>query len=303
MERDARSRPRLDEAYEKVALADPELDSDEGTVTPTAFPGWQNGGSLGRRKHRRTLLSTLWLCTRIVFLVASAIAWAASLWLTHIAARELGRARALIAVPQNYTPPAASSQSSHHDHDHDSLDTFFIPGGRLPKPGYGLVYNTSYCNGWDDPDGARARGCVLDATQGGWIHELCHDPGMLAEWLRLPDFGWYLDPHRTQRIAQEKVWAADIPGGVHTPLYTSLDFHFQHCKFVNRLSIKNGMRRNRGLGYIPLDPSHMLHCLELMTENKTSEARAKEVTQVVLGSFGGGTEGFGLGGECYMPIM
>ncbi|KAK5996705.1 hypothetical protein PT974_02045 [Cladobotryum mycophilum] len=279
MEGPSRSRPD----YEKVSNNDLELESDEGTVTPTT--------SWPRRRKQRTLLSTLWLCTRVVLIAASVIAWAASLWLTHLAGRELGQARGLVtdlgqeAKPEHKTPAHA-----------------FITGATLPAAGYGLVYNTSYCNGWEDPEGAKARGCVLDPTQGGWIHELCHDPALVKEWLKLPDFGWYLDPKKKQRISQEKVWAADIPGGVMTELYTAMDFHVQHCQFVMRLRIKHAMRKNRGLGYIPLDPSHMTHCLGLMTEEGLSEHKKKELTQVVLGKFGGGTEGFGLGGECYMPI-
>jgi hypothetical protein len=117
--------------------------------------------------------------------------------------------------------------------------------------------------------------------------------------MKLPDFGWYLDPKKEHRIPQHRVWAADIPGGVLTTMYTPQDFHIKHCAFVMRLRIKHTTRRNRGLGYLPLDPGHMNHCVHLMTE----EANPKELTQVVLGNFGGGTSGFGLAGECYMPIL
>ena len=297
MERPSESRPR-DDAYEKVALNDPELDSDEETVTPRTLPSWPHNP---RRRKPRTLLSKLWLCTRVVFVTASVIVWAASLWLTYLASRELGRAHSLISNLSSSSSLPAYSEKNPPLH-HEMLTNGFVPGGTLPVPGYGLAYNTSYCNGWADPEGAKARGCVLDSSQGGWIHQLCHDPALLAEWMSLPDFGWHLDPKRTQRIPQEKVWAADIPGGVRTTLYTAQDFHVQHCKFVMRLRIKNGMRRNRGLGYLPLDPGHMNHCVHLMTEMNTPESRASELTQVILGEFGGGTEGFGLGGECYMPI-
>ncbi|RFU72110.1 hypothetical protein TARUN_10153 [Trichoderma arundinaceum] len=289
-------------AYEKVALTDPELDSDQGTTTPTNWPYGL------RRRHPRTLLSTLWLCTRVVFITASVAAWAASMWLVYLTSQELGQARSLITnittVASTTTTTTTSNEHRPHPHTHQETHNIgFIPGGTLPVAGYGFVYNTSYCNGWEDPQGAKARGCVLDPTQGGWVHELCHDPGLLREWMKLPDFGWYLDPKRKHRIPQEKVWAADIPGGVMTPLYTVMDFHVQHCKFVMRLRIKHAMRKNRGLGYIPLDPSHTLHCLNLITEEATPETKAKELTKVILGVFGGGTEGFGLGGECYMPLQ
>lgn len=305
MDRASRSRPK-NEAYEAVAGSDPELDSDEGTVIPTALSSGSR--SLGRRRPC-TVASTLWLFTRIVLTTASAIAWAASLWLTHLASRELAQARSLIpdlssniAHLNNSRPSACGAADTASSHP-GVLTTGFIKGATLPVPGYGLVYNTSYCNGWADPSGAKARGCVLDPSQGGWVHRLCHDPALLDEWMSLPDFGWYLDPKRKQRIPQDRVWAADIPGGVRTPLYTAWDFHIEHCKFVMRLRIKNGMRRTTGLGYLPLDPGHMNHCIHLMTEINTPEKKSRELTKVVLGEFGGGTEGFGLAGECYMPAV
>ncbi|KAI1820009.1 hypothetical protein F4861DRAFT_94908 [Xylaria intraflava] len=308
MEKASASGRPVHDAYEKVALSDseldgdiPELESNQDTVTT----GWEAGQ---HRRRPRTILSTLWICARFVFIASSVFAWGASLWLTHRASVEIARAQALLPNQSSTTPTSShishdsSGSSSNHkitNPHHDSLNTIFIPGGRLPVAGYGLAYNTTYCNGWEDPEGAKARGCVLDPSQGGWVHELCHDPSILKEWLELPDFGWYLDSKREQRIPQDRVWAADIPGGVNTTMYTAQNFHIQHCKFVMRLRVKHTTRRNRGLGYLPLDPSHMNHCIHLMTE----EADPNEMTQVILGKFGGGTEGFGLGGECYMPIL
>lgn len=73
-----------------------------------------------------------------------------------------------------------------------------------------MVYRQSYCNGWADPQGARERGCILDSLQGGWIHELCTNPELLEEWKAMPDFGWYWDEERTQRISQEQVYAGEV---------------------------------------------------------------------------------------------
>jgi hypothetical protein len=313
------SRPSNDK-YEKVLASDPELESNSQRTEDeddSIVPKWDHA------YRKRSLLSIVWLCMRAALIVASIIAWGASLWLTHLATIELGKARALIphSPATTITRPAKTvtvtanlpipTQNDHKadDHDnkghkitnpnHESLNTMFIPGGQLPVAGYGLAYNTSYCNGWSDPEGAQARGCVLDPSQGGWVHELCHDPELRAEWLRLPDFGWWLDAQRTQPIPQERIWAADIPGGVHTEVFTPQAFHIEHCKFVMRLRVKHTTRRNRGLGYLPLDPGHMYHCLHIMTEDDDPTA----LTKVVLGEFGGGTSGFGLGGECYMPIL
>ncbi|KAI1323994.1 hypothetical protein F5Y16DRAFT_424426 [Xylariaceae sp. FL0255] len=311
----ASSRP-AHESYKRVALSDAASDGDmaelETSSEDTIAAGWMPGH---RQRHPRTLLSTLWLCLRFIFIVGSIFAWGVSLWLTHRATVEIERARTLLPVPSSAAAkPGGHNQGSLASHDssgggsssykstgphHDALDSMFIPGGALPVAGYGLVYNTTYCNGWEDPEGAKARGCVLDPSQGGWVHELCHDPDLLEEWMQLPDFGWYLDPKKEIRISQDDVWAANIPNGVSTTLYTAQDFHIKHCTFVMRLRILHTTRRHRGLGYITLDPAHMKHCVELMTE----DVNPKELTQVVLGNFGGGAYDFGLAGECYMPIL
>ena len=283
--------------YEEVGSEDPELNSDCGDEERVTLPKWPHGF---QRRKPRTLLSKLWLCTRLVLITASVVAWLASLWLVHLTSRELGRARSLFPNTNNSSRPIYTAENPIHPPQIPT--TSFIPGGTLPVPGYGFAYNTSYCDGWTDPEGAKARGCVLDPSQGGWVHELCHDPALRAEWMALPDFGWYLDPKRKRRISQDRVWAADIPGGVYTSLYTAMDFHVQHCRFVMKLRVKNGMRRDRGLGYLPLDPAHMYHCVDLMAEFGASTTKASQLTKVNLGNFGGGTEGFGLAGECYVPM-
>lgn len=168
----------------------------------------------------------------------------------------------------------------------------FLPGGHLTIPGWGMIYNQSYCNGLADPRGAIERGCVLDPMQGGWIHKSCHDPELTEEFINLPDFGWYLDVNLTQPIPQEKVWAADI--GDNKYLYTRDNFHWRHCEFVMMSTLKNGLSRARNLGFLALDPSHTLHCYDRIVNYNTPELR-NETEIVYLG-------GFTLGGECYQPL-
>lgn len=86
-------------------------------------------------------------------------------------------------------------------------------------------------------------------------------------------------------------------------IYTSLAYHIEHCKFVFRLRIENSMRKNRGVGYLELAPSHMNHCLRQMTVMDTPEFRKSEVVEVIWGMFESGRGAFGYGGECYMPVL
>lgn len=263
------------DTYAKLTITRADLDSDQETITLRS----------PRQDTVRRLSSMLWLVARIVFIAIGVITWSTSVWLNHLTSTELGRALPHISLSGSSRIPG------------------FIPGGSLSVPGHGLIYNTSYCNGWEDPEGARSRGCILDLSQGGWVHELCHDPDLLAEWMTLPDFGWYLDANRTQRIPQERIWASDIPGGVNTMIYTSLAYHIEHCRFVFRLRIENSMRKNRGVGYLELAPSHLNHCLRQITIMDTPAFRESEVVEVIWGMFASGRGAFGYGGECYMPIL
>jgi hypothetical protein len=108
------------DTYEKLTLSDPELDSDQETITPRVL----------RQGKAQRIFPTLWLLAHIVFIAVSVVAWSASLWLTHLTSSELGRARSLALEPSS------------------SNVLGFIPGGSLSVPGYGLIYNTSYCYGW-----------------------------------------------------------------------------------------------------------------------------------------------------------
>jgi hypothetical protein len=160
-------------SYEKLAVGEMDLNCDEETLA-----------SLQSSSRKRSCASfpSFWPLLRFVALGACAVGWFAALAITWTASKTL------IKSPQ----PG------------------FLPGGNLSVPGYGMVYRQSYCNGWADPQGARERGCILDSLQGGWIHELCTNPELLEEWKAMPDFGWYWDEERTQRISQEQVYAGEV---------------------------------------------------------------------------------------------
>jgi hypothetical protein len=159
-------------AYEKLPVSGMDLNDEE---TFASIKG-------SSRKRSRSSFSSIWAYVRFMLLVTCAAGWFVAIAITWTASRDL------IKIPQ----PG------------------FLPGGNLSVPGYGMVYRQDYCNGWADPEGARERGCILDSMQGGWIHELCTNPELLEEWNAMPDFGWYWDEERTQRIPQEKVYAGDI---------------------------------------------------------------------------------------------
>lgn len=160
-------------SYEKLPANETDLNSDEDTIIST---------KRSLLHCSCTPLSSLWPYVRIILLATCAAGWLTAIAITWTTSKDL------IRIPEQG----------------------FIPGGNLSVPGYGMVYSDDYCNGWADPEGARRRGCILDSMQGGWIHELCTNPELLEEWTAMPDFGWYLDEERTQRIPQSQVYAGNV---------------------------------------------------------------------------------------------
>lgn len=255
--------------YHRVSIGDEKdaddeisLSSDDDTLTPTQH-----------RRHAFSVAYLAWLVARFLVGAACVLTWAGSIFLAWRSTDEISRARQVV-FPQGQLN--------------------FIEGGHLTgAPGWGLVYNASYCNGLADPVGARQRGCVFDAAQGGWIHSLCSDRQLLEEFWKLPDFYWYTDFNRTQPISQEMVWRGEI--GQHQFLFTQDDFHWRHCEYVVRWLIKHGQSRSRGLGFLALDQSHVNHCFDEVSNRNTPEIRYDQTESVHIA-------GFGPYGECYMPI-
>lgn len=240
--RDSRS------SYEKAPLSDLDLSSDDGTLTPSHHQTTKQS----KISHVRNVLGATCL---LVFFVS----WASSIILAFRATGELSRAGHILFP---------NSRPS------------YVSGAHLDAPHFGLLYNSSYCNGLKDPSGARERGCVLDPVAGGWIHKECSDPDLLTEFLKLPDFGWYLDENRTQPISQADVFAGRTGG--RKILYTVDDYHFRHCEFSLRSLIRNSVRRDVGLGFLLLDHEHMNHCMERVTYFNSPEIRQHPDETVVL---------------------
>ncbi|WQF84148.1 hypothetical protein CDEST_09162 [Colletotrichum destructivum] len=180
-------------------------------------------------------------------------------------------------------PEEHSHQSSkpEHDHDHASHEHEHPNSGGarqlLHVPGYRLAYNSSYCNGVNDPEGARSRGCVFDPVHGGWVHRLCHDEELYNQFTTKNNWDWYLDENRTQPIAQEAVWRGE--GGGRT--YTRDDFHFRHCEFIIKSLFKNGVGKAKPLGFKVLDVGHLDHCLDRLINSNTFEIRNAYTEEVV----------------------
>jgi hypothetical protein len=148
--------------------------------------------------------------------------------------------------------------------------------GDLQVPGYKLAYNTSYCRGVEDPDGAHARGCRLDPVHGGWIPILCSDEELYRDFTSKFDWKWYSDENRTTSISQAAVWQ----GQAGRRTYTVDDYHYRHCEYILKTLIRSHVSQTTADGYKVLDFPHLEHCLDRLINYNTPEIR-KSFTEAV----------------------
>lgn len=173
----------------------------------------------------------------------------------------------------------------------------------LEVPGYELKYNASYCDEFANPAGAPSRGCVLDRVQGGWVPEVCSDRELREAWDSMPDFGWWLDEARTQKVSQERVYRGD-PDIAGRTVYTSVNYHLHHCVAVMRLRNKNSLRKDRGLTFHMLSHHHIEHCFDRFLDWLTPEGIniTKMPTEIRFSSAGVVDNKDKRTSECYVPV-
>jgi hypothetical protein len=153
----------LKSGYHSLSSDSHDSDSDSDLSNAAAQEQQPNGLA----KSPWTLIpTTLALVCLLTWIPLVLFAWKAT--------TELALARQLLVPP----PPQQQQDVGYT----------FIPGGYAKVPGYGLVFNHTYCDGIRDPEGAKQRGCVFDPGQGGWIHRACQDPEVLEWWMSLPEW-------------------------------------------------------------------------------------------------------------------
>lgn len=254
----------------------------------------------GRRKTWHTVVMTIgWAATTTCCIAFALFSWHTS--------NELHTIRQNIQQSLNMSSDFTNHITGHGHQDGSDLantiasSTVTIDG--VDIPGYRLKYNASYCNEMEDPAGAPARGCVLDRVQGSWVPEICSDQELREEWDAMPDFGWYLDPERTQKISQERVYRGD-PDVVGRSVYTSVNYHLNHCIAVLRLRNKNSLRRDRGLTFHMLSHHHIEHCYDRFLDWLTPEGIniTQMPTEIHFSSAGVVENKDERTSECYVPV-
>ncbi len=77
------------------------------------------------------------------------------------------------------------------------------------------------------PSEAQSRGCHFDITSFSWLPPACHDDDLVAEFLALERWEWFLDPAGTQSIPLEEVERGEM-----AQMYVSWKYHLAHCVFM-----------------------------------------------------------------------
>ncbi|KAG8169317.1 hypothetical protein KVR01_000062 [Diaporthe batatas] len=180
-----------------------------------------------------------------------------------------------VTLPHGTHPQSHSHHEGHEGHEshenhegHENHEAH-VGAGSLHVPGYRLAYNSSYCNGVRDPEGARARGCIFDPIQTGWMPGACVDTELTEEFITSEQWQWFEDEERTKPTTQEVV----LRGYGLRDSYTIDDYHFRHCQFVMKQLIRNFLTSRAVIGFKGLHEEHLEHCLDRLINWNTPEIR------------------------------
>lgn len=180
-------------------------------------------------------------------------------------------------------PSSSLSHSNHANHESD------VGHGMLHIPGLRLAYNSSYCNGIEDPEGARARGCIFDPIQTGWMPGPCVDMELTNEFIATHEWKWFDDEALTKPNTQEAV----LRGYGSASAFTVDDYHFRHCEYILKQLIKNHVTQAPAVGFKGLDKEHLEHCVDRLINYNTPDIRNAWTEHVVWAG----------SGECYERIV
>jgi len=133
------------------------------------------------------------------------------------------------------------------------FNTFHLKPSPLPGSQFGSCGNTS--------SSARLANCTFDAMSFSWLPPLCADPELMAEFLRVQNWSWWLDENATMPVSTEIVVE-----GNHEEVFVTREFHMYHCTYMWRKlhrgllkSLENKERRGIVDTYIG-NYRHTAHC-------------------------------------------
>lgn len=108
------------------------------------------------------------------------------------------------------------------------------------------------------PAEAIERGCRFDAMSFSWLPLQCFDSQLVAEFLALRDWHWYLDS-----TGRQEVLANEVKLGTHDQLFVTWEYHLNHCTYMWKKLHRAILQDGPIDGYIG-NYNHTLHCAEVL---------------------------------------
>lgn len=81
----------------------------------------------------------------------------------------------------------------------------------------------------DSPSTAREANCTFDIMSFSWLPQACADLDLIAEFLAVQNWTWWMDKDRTSAISLE-----DVSRGDYDELFVTREYHMYHCTYMWR---------------------------------------------------------------------
>jgi hypothetical protein len=106
----------------------------------------------------------------------------------------------------------------------------------------------------NNPDEARANGCIFDVMMQLWTPAACFDEILSNRFLEVGNWTWYADPGATRIYTLE-----EMRKGEHDAVYVAQDYHVTHCIYAWEKLVR-AMRNQEPLITELISYDHVIHC-------------------------------------------
>lgn len=129
----------------------------------------------------------------------------------------------------------------------------------------------------DSSQSAREAHCHYDVMIYGWLPPACFDESMYLDVANTTDWGFFHDHKGNLPIPQRELMKGNYESVPES--FVSNEEHWQHCRYIHNTSIAFRQRTPSTALDVHLDPHHMGHCLEFITNPDTPRSLEATTTQ------------------------
>jgi hypothetical protein len=128
---------------------------------------------------------------------------------------------------------------------------------------------------WTDcgqsPAEARKRGCHFDVMAGSWMPSHCYNASLAEEYIEAGQYTWSLDHDGEYPVSLEIVRQGD-----HEEVWTSAEFHRQHCVYMWRKLVYD-IATTKWVDDGESGIGHIAHCADLLTDSNWLDRGNKSI--------------------------